>query len=113
MELGYQLSLSGEFDSAVQAYQAAAKANEGDVRAMTGVVYCQVRQRHRGPNAPPVAPADRPPARRCRAVTLDDALLKARGTDTCYGYGRCCGYGRSVSPTAVGRSIYFLEPPKP
>lgn len=42
VELGYQLSLSGEFDAAVEAYQAAARANEGDVRAMTGVVYCQV-----------------------------------------------------------------------
>lgn len=44
MELGYQLSLSGAFDSAVEAYQEAARANEGDVRAMTGVVYCQVRK---------------------------------------------------------------------
>lgn len=43
VELGYQLSLSGTFDSAMEAYQAGARANEGDVRAMTGVVYCQVR----------------------------------------------------------------------
>ncbi len=43
VELGYQLSLSGAFESAVEAYQAGARANEGDVRAMTGVVYCQVR----------------------------------------------------------------------
>lgn len=43
VELGYQLSLSGAFDSAVEAYQAGARANEGDVRAMAGVVYCQVR----------------------------------------------------------------------
>ncbi|CAM9895733.1 unnamed protein product, partial [Ectocarpus sp. 12 AP-2014] len=43
VELGYQLSLSGAFDSAVEAYQAGARANEGDVRAMTGVVYCQVQ----------------------------------------------------------------------
>lgn len=42
VELGYQLSLSGAFDAAVEAYQAGARANEGDVRAMTGVVYCQV-----------------------------------------------------------------------
>lgn len=42
MELGYQLSLSGAFDSAIEAYQEAARTNEGDVRAMTGVVYCQV-----------------------------------------------------------------------
>ena len=43
VELGYQLSLSGTYDSAMEAYQAGARANEGDVRAMTGVVYCQVR----------------------------------------------------------------------
>ncbi|CAN0392522.1 unnamed protein product, partial [Pylaiella littoralis] len=43
VELGYQLSLSGAFDAAVEAYQAGARANEGDVRAMTGVVYCQVQ----------------------------------------------------------------------
>ena len=43
VELGYQLSLSGAFDSAVEAYQAGARANEGDVRAIAGVVYCQVR----------------------------------------------------------------------
>lgn len=43
VELGYQLSLSGTFDSAMEAYQAGARANEGDVRAMTGVVYCQVQ----------------------------------------------------------------------
>lgn len=46
VELGYQLSLSGAFDSAVEAYQAGARANEGDVRAMAGVVYCQVRTAH-------------------------------------------------------------------
>ncbi|CAM9202117.1 unnamed protein product [Laminaria digitata] len=44
VELGYQLSLSGAFDSAVEAYQAGARANEGDVRAMAGVVYCQVQE---------------------------------------------------------------------
>lgn len=42
IELGYQLSLSGAFEAAVEAYQAGARVNEGDVRAMTGVVYCQV-----------------------------------------------------------------------
>lgn len=42
VELGYQLSLSGAFDAAMEAYQDGAKVNEGDVRAMTGVVYCQV-----------------------------------------------------------------------
>lgn len=52
MELGYQLSLSGAFDSAVEAYQAAARTNEGDVRAMTGVVYCQVWNEARSKQTP-------------------------------------------------------------
>ena len=46
IELGYQLSLSGAFDSAKEAYQAGARFNQGDVRAMTGVIYCEVRGRY-------------------------------------------------------------------
>ncbi|CAM9140679.1 unnamed protein product [Discosporangium mesarthrocarpum] len=43
VELGYQFSLLGAYDSAIEAYQAATKLDQSDVRAMTGVIYCQVQ----------------------------------------------------------------------
>ncbi|CAM9524427.1 unnamed protein product, partial [Choristocarpus tenellus] len=43
-ELGYQFSLLGTYDSAIEAYQEATKIHESNVQAMTGVVYCQVHQ---------------------------------------------------------------------